>query len=55
VEKPLTNTQQTGPNLPLTGSTGTAIFMIGGLALIAAAAGAGLMVSRKRRDEVTHH
>lgn len=49
-EVPVTNTQQVGPNLPLTGSTGTALFTAGGIALILAAVGAGLMVAR-RRDE----
>ena len=48
-EVSLKNTQQTGPNLPLTGSTGTAIFMAAGVALILVAGGAGLMVARRRR------
>lgn len=49
-EVPLTNTQQTGPNLPLTGSTGTALFLAAGAALILAAGGAGLMAARRRRE-----
>ncbi|MGH1522741.1 SpaH/EbpB family LPXTG-anchored major pilin [Leifsonia sp. L25] len=42
--------------LPLTGSSGTAVFVVGGLALLALAAAAGILVVRRRRadaDEVT--
>lgn len=52
-EVPVNNTQQTGPNLPMTGSTGTVAFMAGGIALIALAAGAGVMAVR-RRDQAHH-
>ncbi|WP_427870682.1 SpaH/EbpB family LPXTG-anchored major pilin [Leucobacter luti] len=44
----ITNTQADGPELPLTGSTGTAMFLAGGLALILVAGG-GALVARKRR------
>lgn len=45
---PVTNTQQDGPTLPLTGSAGTAMFMAGGLALLLIAGGAALVASRRR-------
>ncbi|WP_053387069.1 SpaH/EbpB family LPXTG-anchored major pilin [Leucobacter japonicus] len=43
------NTQQSVPNLPLTGSTGTMIFMAGGIALVAMAGGAALAASRRKQ------
>ena len=43
------NTKVPGPNLPLTGSTGTAVFVIGGLALVLAASGAALVIARRRQ------
>lgn len=48
VSVPIKNTQAEGPQLPLTGSTGTAMFLAGGLALILVAGG-GALVARKRR------
>ncbi len=44
------NAQQNGPNLPLTGSTGTAMFLGGGAALILAAAGGAIVLARRRRS-----
>ena len=53
VTQPVDNPPRTTPNLPLTGASGTAVFMVGGLALLAAAAGAALIVAR-RRNEATN-
>ncbi len=44
----IANTQQQGPELPLTGSAGTTAFMVGGLALILTA-GAALIAARRRQ------
>lgn len=49
VRQAIDNPKRTTPELPLTGSTGTAIFMLGGLALVSLAAGSALMLSRRRR------
>lgn len=49
VDVTVTNTQQTGVHLPLTGSTGTAAFLIGGAGIILAAAGASLIAVRRRQ------
>lgn len=46
----INNTQQNGPNLPLTGSSGTTMFMLGGLALILTAGGVALVASSRRRQ-----
>lgn len=46
----INNTQQNGPNLPLTGSTGTTMFMLGGLALLLTAGGVALVASSRRRQ-----
>lgn len=43
------------PALPLTGSTGTAVFMAGGVAILLVAGGVGLLASRRRRGEVTRN
>ncbi len=53
VEKTIHNPPRTTPNLPLTGSAGTAAFMAGGLALLLTATGAALIVSRRRREHPT--
>ncbi|RGE16750.1 SpaH/EbpB family LPXTG-anchored major pilin [Leucobacter sp. wl10] len=45
----ITNTQQQGPNLPLTGSSGTAMFMAGGLALLLTAGGSALIAARRKQ------
>ncbi|MGO3146059.1 MAG: SpaH/EbpB family LPXTG-anchored major pilin [Leucobacter sp.] len=50
VQQVIDNPKRTTPNLPLTGSTGTAAFMAGGLALLLTAAGAALLVSRRHRE-----
>ena len=47
----INNTQQNGPNLPLTGSSGTTMFMLGGLALLLAAGGMALVASSRRRQD----
>lgn len=46
----INNTQQNGPNLPLTGSTGTAMFMAGGIALLLTAGGVALVASSRKRQ-----
>lgn len=50
VDVTVANTQERVPGLPLTGSTGTAAFMIGGLALLLAAGGAALVSARRRQN-----
>ncbi|MGK0722207.1 SpaH/EbpB family LPXTG-anchored major pilin [Leucobacter sp. W1478] len=45
----INNTQQGAPRLPLTGSTGTAAFMIGGIALLLTAGGVGLATARRKQ------
>lgn len=46
------NTQQRGPNLPLTGSTGTTVFMAGGSALVLIAVGSALAAARRKRNSL---
>ena len=41
-----------GPDLPLTGSTGTAMFIAGGAALILVAGGAALVMARRRTNSL---
>lgn len=53
VEQTVYNPKRTTPALPLTGSTGTAMFTAGGAALLLMAAGAALVASRKRRESLT--
>lgn len=45
----INNTQQNAPRLPLTGSTGTLAFMVGGAALLVAAGGVALAAARRRQ------
>lgn len=54
VQQQVDNPKRTTPDLPLTGSTGTALFMGGGLALLLTAAGGALMLSRHRRHSSEH-
>lgn len=49
VRQAIDNPRRTTALLPMTGSTGTAVFMIGGLALVSIAGGAALMVARRRQ------
>lgn len=44
------NPEVDGPDLPLTGSTGTAMFIAGGVALILVAGGAALIMARRRAN-----
>jgi fimbrial isopeptide formation D2 family protein/LPXTG-motif cell wall-anchored protein len=46
----INNTQQSAPRLPLTGSTGTAAFMIGGIALLLTAGGVALATARRKQS-----
>lgn len=46
----INNTQQNAPRLPLTGSTGTAAFMIGGIALLLTAGGVALATARRKQS-----
>lgn len=45
----INNTQQGAPRLPLTGSTGTTAFMIGGIALLLTAGGVALATGRRKQ------
>lgn len=47
------NPQKPPVNLPLTGSTGTMLFMLGGLALILTAGGVALVAASRRRQDST--
>lgn len=50
LKKPIENTQKQGPDLPLTGASGTMLMVIAGVALVAIAGGASLVV-RRRADQ----
>lgn len=49
LEVTVTNDEQDGPNLPLTGATGTMLFIGGGLALVALAVGVAMRNQRRAR------
>lgn len=46
---PVANVKNPGPNLPLTGAQGTALFTMAGLALVAVAGGGALVRARRNR------
>lgn len=46
------NTQQRGPNLPLTGSSGGAVFMAGGGALVLIAIGSAFVATKRKRSSL---
>ncbi|MCZ4149205.1 hypothetical protein BZG21_32775, partial [Escherichia coli] len=47
----ITNHKPTGPDLPLTGASGTVLFTIAGVGLMAAAGGAVLVKRRRARTQ----